>query len=351
MPTMLEDPRNLRILLELCSGDAVSVNVNQLSRSLGVDRATIHQRVKTMVEHRVLDPPTYPFHGVFRVYPILAIIKLDARGLNRQGLTRWMREDPQILAAYHSLLWSHDTLLITYHESVADHQLWMGAIPETLFKIYGVDVNRGDLRSSVSYLSNQLMVKYSPGSGVRLIEKTVQEEGSATLGGRRLDELDVRIMRALMEGEGIRTNISRLSAASGLHRKTVERRIDLLLSGRHIAEPVCRFPGFLVPPGYLLTMTRAHVKGVDEALINSLIEDPHVPVAIQTADESGNLLMFGNHVDVEGYVGWMDDLRGLFPHRMGEASTTFLPPEAAVAFNYKGVAVSYINRRLGEAGD
>jgi len=32
MPTMLEDPRNLRILLELCSGDAVSVNLNQLQK-------------------------------------------------------------------------------------------------------------------------------------------------------------------------------------------------------------------------------------------------------------------------------------------------------------------------------
>jgi hypothetical protein len=350
---LLEDSRNLRILLELVSGDAVSVNVNQLSRSLGRHRATIDHRVKAMMEHGVLDPPIYPFHGVFRVYPILAIVNLDTRGLRSQGggLTRWMHEDPHIFAAFHSRRWSHDTLLLTYHESVASHQLWMGAIPETLSTSYGVDVKQDDFQSSVSYFSNQLMVKYSPGSGVNLIEKTVQEEGSVMLGSLELDEFDVRIMRTLIEGRGIKTNISRLSVVSGLHRKTVEKRVNLLLTGRHIADPVCRFPGFLMPPGYLLTITEAQVKRLDEALINHLIEDPHVPVAIQTANEAGNLLLFGNHEDVDSYLCWAEDLRGLFPDRIGDASTTYLPPETAVAFNYKRVAVSYIKRMLGEDRD
>jgi predicted transcriptional regulator len=349
---LLEDPRNLRIMLELVSGDAMSVNVNQLSRSLGRHRATIDHRVKEMMKHCVLDPPFYPFHGVFRVYPVLAIINLDTRGFNSQGggLVRWMREDPHIFAAFHSRRWSRDTLLLTYHESVASHQLWMKAIPESLSTRYGVDGKQGDLQSSVSYISNQLMVKYSPGSGVNLIEKTVREEGSVTLGGLELDELDVRIMRSLIEGKGIKTNISRLSAVSGLHRKTVEKRVNLLLTGRYIADPVCRFPEFLVPPGYLLTITKAQVKRLDEALISHLIEDPHVPVAIQTANEAGNLLLLGNHVDVDSYLGWVEDLRGLFPDMIGDISTTYLPPETVVAFNHKMVALGYIKRMLGEDG-
>jgi len=351
MPTLLEDSRNLRILSELFSGDAVSVNVSQLSRSLGKSKAAIGQRVKAMMEERVLDPPAYPFHGVFRVYPVLAIVKLDTRGLNSQGLTRWMREDPHVLAAYHSRMWSRDTLLLTYHESVASHQLWMNAMPETMLASYDLAVDPDDLQSRVSYFSNQLMIKYSPGSGVNLIEKAVEEEGSVTLGGRELDGLDVSIMRPLMESKGTKTNISRLSAVSGLHRKAVERRIDLLLTGRHITDPVCRFPGFLVPPGYLLTVTVARVKRLDEALINHLVKDPHIPVAIQTANEAGNLLMFGNHIDVDGYLGWMEELRGSFPDRIGEASTTYLPPETAVAFNYKRVALSYVKQKLGEDRD
>jgi hypothetical protein len=350
---LLEDSSNLRVLLELVSGDAVSVNVNQLSRSLGKHRATIDHRVKAMMEHGVLEPPLYPFHGISRVYPVLTIVNLNTHGLCSRGggLTRWMREDPHIFAAFHSRRWSHDTLLLTYHESVTSHQLCMRAIPETLSTHYEVDAKQDDLQSSASYFSNQLMVKYSPGSGVNLIEKTVQEEGRVTLGGLELDELDVRIMRSLIEGKGIKTNIGRLSAASRLHRKTVEKRVNLLLTGRHVTDPVCRFPGFLVPPGYLLTITEAQVKRLDEALINHLIEDPHVPVAIQTASEAGNLLLFGNHEDVDSYLGWVEDLRGLFPDRIGDARTTYLPPETAVAFNYKRVAMSYIKQMLGEDRD
>jgi len=350
---LLEDSGNLRIMLELVSGDAVSVNVNQLSRSLGRNRATIDHRIKAMIEHGVLDPPLYPFHGVFRVYPVLAIVNLDTRGLRGQGggLVRWMHEDPHIFAAFHSKQWSHDTILLTYHESISSQQLWMEAIPETLSTHYGMNVKQDDLQSSVFYLSNQLMVKYSPGSGVNLIEKTVQKEGSVTLGGLELDQLDVLIIKSLIEGRGIKTNISRLSAVSGLHRKTVEKRVNLLLTGRHVADPICRFPGFLAPPGYLLTITEAHVKRLDEALINHLVEDPHVPVAIQTANEAGNLLMFSNHEDVDSYLGWMEDLRGLFPNRISDTSTTYLSPETVVAFNYKRIAVSYIKQMLDEDRD
>jgi hypothetical protein len=47
----------------------------------------------------------------------------------------------------------------------------------------------------------------------------------------------------------------------------------------------------------------------------------------------------------------MEDLRGLFPDRIGDASTTYLSPETVVAFNYKRIAMSYIKRMLGEDRD
>jgi hypothetical protein len=47
----------------------------------------------------------------------------------------------------------------------------------------------------------------------------------------------------------------------------------------------------------------------------------------------------------------VEDLRGLFPDRIGDASTTYLPPETTIAFNYKSVALSYIKRMLGEDRD
>jgi len=77
MSELLEDADNLKLMEELVSGNAVSVNISELSRILGKHRNTIKKSVEAVFEHNILEQPFYPFHGLYRVYPLLAVVKLD----------------------------------------------------------------------------------------------------------------------------------------------------------------------------------------------------------------------------------------------------------------------------------
>ena len=77
MSELLEDKDNLKLMEELVSGNAVSVNISELSRILGKHRNTIKNKVENIFDHNVIDPPVYPFHGLYRVYPLLAVVNLD----------------------------------------------------------------------------------------------------------------------------------------------------------------------------------------------------------------------------------------------------------------------------------
>jgi len=350
MSKLLDDVDNLKLLEELVSGNAVSVNISELSRILGKHRNTIKNKVEAIFRHNILDPPIYPFHGLYRVYPVLAIIKVDIPDCKdcTQGIIKWITEDPQIFAAFRSRQGEYDTLLFTYHENITNYQLWMSSVPSILEISYGVDEEYSHFKSSTAYFSNQLMVKYNPSTGINLIERDYNRNGSVKLRGYELDELDLDIIRCLVNGKGVKTNHTLLCERTGLHRKTVEKRIDLLVQERLLAMPVCRFPNFFVPPNYLLTYTLVQFRRLDERILNEIIIDPSIPIAIQTIHEKYNMLIFGNHSSLDDHLRWEENYRTLFPDSFGSAEITYLSPEMTINFNQQIVSLSYIRSRLGE---
>ncbi|HUV33894.1 MAG TPA: hypothetical protein VMW22_03115 [Candidatus Desulfaltia sp.] len=350
MSKLLDAVDNLKLLEELVSGNAVSVNISELSRILGKHRNTIKNKVEAIFRHNILDPPIYPFHGLYRVYPVLAIIKVDIPDCKdcTQGIIKWITEDPQIFAAFRSRQGEYDTLLFTYHENITNYQLWMSSVPSILEISYGVDEEYSHFKSSTAYFSNQLMVKYNPSTGINLIERDYNRNGSVKLRGYELDELDLDIIRCLVNGKGVKTNHTLLCERTGLHRKTVEKRIDLLVQERLLAMPVCRFPNFFVPPNYLLTYTLVQFRRLDERILNEIIIDPSIPIAIQTIHEKYNMLIFGNHSSLDDHLRWEENYRTLFPDSFGSAEITYLSPEMTINFNQQIVSLSYIRSRLGE---
>ncbi|MFH2111573.1 MAG: hypothetical protein ABIJ47_09990 [Candidatus Bathyarchaeota archaeon] len=350
MSPLLDDVDNLKLLEELVSGNAVSVNISELSRILGKHRNTIKNKVETIFRHNILDPPIYPFHGLYRVYPVLAIIKVDIPDCKdcTKGIIKWITEDPQIFAAFRSRQGEYDTLLFTYHENITNYQLWMSSIPSILEISYGVDEEYSHFKSSTAYFSNQLMIKYNPSTGINLIEQDYNRNGSVKLRGYDLDELDLDIIRCLVNGKGVKTNHTLLCERTGLHRKTVEKRIDLLVQERLLAMPVCRFPNFFVPPNYLLTYMLVQFRRLDERILNEIIIDPSIPIAIQTIHEKYNMLIFGNHSGLDDHIRWEENYRTLFPDSFGSAEITYLSPEMTINFNQQIVSLSYIRSRLGE---
>jgi hypothetical protein len=217
MSDLLDDMDNLKLLEELVSGNAVSVNISELSRILGKHRNTIKNKVEAIFEHNILDQPIYPFHGLYRVYPVLAIVKLDIPDCKdcTEGIIKWITEDPQIFAAFRARQGEYDTLLFTYHENITNYQLWMSSIPSILEINYGVDEEYSNFRSSTAYFSNQLMVKYNPSTGINLIEQDYKRNGGLKLRGYELDELDLDIIRCLVNGKGVKTNHTLLCEKTG----------------------------------------------------------------------------------------------------------------------------------------
>jgi len=351
MSELLEDAENLRLMEELVSGNAVSVNISELSRLLGKHRNTIKKSVEAIFEHNILEQPFYPFYGLYRVYPLLAVVKLEIPDCKdcAEKFVQWIKEDPQIFAAFRSRQGEYDTLLFTYHESITSYQLWMSTIPSILNINYGVNEDDAYFFSSTSYFSNQLMIKYNPSTGINLIEKDFNEHNGLKLRGYELDQLDLDVMRCLVNGKGIKTNISLLCKKTGLHRKTVSKRIEALIEARLLSEPVCRFPNFFVPPNYLLTYMLVQFKKLDERVINEIIIDPHIPIAIQTIHNKYNLLIFANHSSLDDHLKWEESYRKMFPDCFGSAEIIYLSPEMTINFNQQVVSLSYIRGRLGES--
>jgi len=351
MSELLEDAENLRLMEELVSGNAVSVNISELSRILGKHRNTIKKSVEAIFEHNILEQPFYPFYGLYRVYPLLAVVKLEIPDCKdcAEKFVQWIKEDPQIFAAFRSRQGEYDTLLFTYHESITSYQLWMSTIPSILNINYGVNEDDAYFFSSTSYFSNQLMIKYNPSTGINLIEKDFNEHNGLKLRGYELEQLDLDVMRCLVNGKGIKTNISLLCKKTGLHRKTVSKRIEALIGARLLSEPVCRFPNFFVPPNYLLTYMLVQFKKLDERVINEIIIDPHIPIAIQTIHHKYNLLIFANHSSLDDHLKWEESYRKMFPDCFGSAEIIYLSPEMTINFNQQVVSLSYIRGRLGES--
>ena len=350
MSELLDDVDNLKLMEELVSGDAVSVNISELSRILGKHRNTVKNKVDGILSHNILDPPIYPFHGLYRVYPLLAIVKLDIPDSRdcTERIIQWIKEDPQIFAAFRSRQGEYDTILFTYHESLTSYQLWMSSIPSVLKINYGVDEEDASFVSSTSYFSNQLMIKYNPSTGINLIERDFKRDGRVRLRGYDLDQLDLDIIRCLVNGKGIKTNHTVLCEKTGLHRKTVEKRISALVRERLLSGPVCRFPNFFVPPNYLLTYILVQFRKLDEKVINEIIIDPHIPIAIQTIHGKYNMLVFGNHTSLDDHLQWEEKYREMFPESFGSAEIVYLSPEMTINFNQQIVSLSYIRGRLGK---
>ncbi len=351
MSELLEDKNNLKLMDELVSGHAVSVNISELSRLLGRHRNTIKNKVDEIFNHKIIDPPVYPFHGLYKVYPLLAVVNLDIPDGKdaTEKIIRWVKEDPHIFAAFRSRQGEYDTILFTYHEDITAYQLWMTTVPSILMINYGVKEEHAKFESSTAYFSNQLMIKYNPSTGINLIEKDFQKKGELELRGYKLDDLDLNIIRCLVNGKGIKTNHTLLCERTGLHRKTIEKRIIALKDGGLLGEPVSRFPNFFVPPNYLLTYVLVQFKKLDERVLNEIIIDTNIPIAIQTIHGKFNLLMFGNHSSLNDHLKWEERYRTMFPDSFGSAQITYLSPEMTINSNQQMVSLSHIRKKLGES--
>lgn len=344
MTGLLDDRSNLILLENLVSGNAVSVNFSALSRTLDKHRNTIKKKVENIFDYKILNRPVFPFPGLYKIYPLLVAVHIDMP--ENEEFVKWVKEDPYIFAAFRSRQGDYDTLLFVYHKNITSYQLWMDSLPSILKLKYGIAERDATFVSNTSYFSNQLMIKYTPSSGIHLMERDFQEKGELTINGYRLDDLDLNIVKCLVSGKGIKVNHTLLCSKSGLHRKTVEKRINALLREELISNPVCRFPNFFAPPHYVLTYSLFEIKKSKEKVIREIRKDPHIPIAFKIIYGKYNILLFGNHRSLSDHLRWEKGYRRRFPDSFGSANITYLSPEMTISFDQQIVALSIIRERL-----
>ncbi len=348
MLDLFENEENLILLQSLISGESVSVNVSDLSRILGKHRNTIKKKVDILFEDKVLDYPLYQFPALYRFYPLLIAVNLDLPRLapDRRRFEKWVREDPHIFAAFRSRQGDYDTLLFVYHRDLTSYQLWMESLPSTLTLQYGLSEASANFESSTTYFSNQRAVKYEPSSGIHLLKSDFQEKGEITINEYTLDAVDLEILENLVKGNGVKTNYSLLCEKTGLHRKTVEKRITTFLDEGVLSKPLCRFPNYFAPPNYILTYSLFEIRKSQEKVIREIVRDPHVSIAYKILYGKFNFLLFGNHRDIGDHLKWEEGYREKFTDAIGSANITYLSPQMTIAFHRQIVAVSLIKNKL-----
>ena len=344
MTDLLDDRNNLVILEELVSGNAVSVNYSQLSRTLEKHRHTMMKKVQRILDCGLLKPPSVPFLGVTKVYPLLIVLHVEVPDDER--FIQWVKRDPHILAAFKTRHLEHNTILLIYHESISSYLRWREALPATMKAEYKIPEHLTTFASMTSYYSNDLMVKYDPSSGMALVMKEFEEQGNIGIRDCILNAADFQVAQCLTNGVGLKINQTLLCEKTGLHRKTVENRISALIKAGYIRKPVCSFPSLFVPPGCNLVLSLIEIKKNREKILSEFLKDNHIPIVFKTLQGKYNAFIFSNHYRIEDYLRWDEEFRTRFPGCLGHESVTYLTPMMTISFDWQIVSLLYIRNRM-----
>jgi hypothetical protein len=339
MDDLLNDELNLKLLDDICSGQGVEVNVSELSRSLKKHRNTIKDRVDKLFEYEIINKPIYPFFWLYSEYPLMVIVRAD---FPRDPQTNsFIENDPHIFAAFFKKDEEYNTFILEYHKNIAAHQKWRDSI-----------VREGKLPpretrypADVMYFTNKNFIKYNPAHMVRLIEQD-KDDHHGIINGHKLDELSIQIINKLVNGEGLHTNEHFLAERHGIHRKTIERRIEKLLEEKIVLPPTCRFPRFLVPPDYTLIVTLVEIKKNSEKVLKAWQADPHIPIMISASTGRYTQLLFCSFYRIRDHLAWEEHYDQRFPGCIGAIKNKYLSPSMMFSIAQQRVSLDIIRRKL-----
>lgn len=334
------DELNYRLLRSLVYGRGVSANIHCLSKTLKKHRNTVRKRVEEIFKNNVLNPPIFPFIGLHKEYPLLVLKWINLP--YDEEAEKWIREDPHIFAAFRSRYSEYNTLLILYHKDITSYQLWREKIVADR-KI--TLVNGSFPKSSTSFFSNQLMIKYDPNAPVYLLEKELRKNGYVSLNGYKLDKLGFQIVKLLTKGQCIKINENKLSKELGVHRKTIIKRIQDLIKERWISYPTCRFPNFFTPPKHILSICKLEIRSFKQEFIQNIRNDPQVTLAFDIKEKEFNILLFGAFRNLEEELKWEVKYGLYLPNRIGKVDIQYFAPGNVVNIGERKVSLGILDKK------
>jgi hypothetical protein len=280
-----------------------------------------------------------PFLALFKERPLLVAVYADLP--EDANVSRWIREDVHIFGAYRIREGDYNMMLFEFHKDVSSYQDWRN----TLVSRGKVPDRRVRTPSSALYLPNR-HIKFNPNAAIDLIEEDSATRGEIEINGYVLDELAVNVLRHLLEGKGIRINENLLSKKIGIHRSTIRRRIMNMQEEGLIHRPLCRFPLFFTPSNYLLVFSMLEVRE-PRKFLSDIVNDPHVSLAYNIREGRYNVLLFGSHIDIEGYLRWESSYENKYPGCLGSIKNTYLSPKMNISIDQQKVSLGIIDEKLG----
>ena len=342
MSELLNDELNLKILQFIVSGKGVEINISELSKKLGKHRNTVRGRVNQILEHNILHKPQYPFPWLFKEYPLMVI---SSTNFLRDDKTKYFIEyDDHIFAAFFFKEEEYNTLMISFHKDVCAHLNW----GEYVINNEIIPKREEGYSSQALHLGTGCFAKYNPSISINVLEKSFIDKKQKSIKGMELDKLSFEILKLLLQGRGIRTNEHYLANELNVHRRTIERRIELLHKSGIISRPVCRFPRIIVPPEYILVKSLMQIKKQNEVVLKALKSDSHIPWIIKAATGRGgyNLVVFSTFYKIEDHLEWQEQFDQRFPTCIGSIKDTYLSSSMTFSIDPEYVSTCIIKNRL-----
>ncbi len=344
MSLLLNDALNVRLLKLLCEGKGLHVNISELSHLLGRHRNTILNRFNTLIEHKVIEEPFQPFPRLFFEYPLLVIEKVH---LARDVKTNtWIELDPAIWAAFFVRDEEYNTLMFELHKDLYAYQQWRDrAVQEELITL---PPGRDYYQAAAIYISTSAIIKNDSVAPMRVLEADFNANRIDRINGVELDEQTIRLMDALINGKCIHVNPNELSAILGVHRRTIQRRVQLLEQASVITSPVCRFPRIWASPTYFMVLSLLQIQKHRERVLKALAEDPHVALLARISTDRYNVLMCSTFLKMEDHLAWEEQYDQRFSDSLNAVRNLYLSPAMTFSIHQQFVALAFLDQRLKE---
>jgi predicted transcriptional regulator len=340
MHEFLKDEATLKLLLLLCAGEGVTINVSALSRQFKKHRNTVKDRINQLYEHKIIEKPIYPLIWLFDEYPLLVISKDEFH--RDQKTNSFIEKNPHIFAAFFFKEEAYNTLTVQFHEDLYSYQMWSDSILEE-----GKIIKEENQHPSDALLfSTKRILKYDPSVPINIIEQGFLNGTMKEISSYRLDSLSVNILKAVLKGEGIRTNENFLARTLNIHRKTANRKIQTLLQERIITKPVARFPRLIVPPDFMLVFSLFEVKRQCRDVEKSMRRDPHIPLLIKANLGRYNYFVASTFNTIEEHLEWQENYSQKFHACIGAIKNTYLSPAMTFSISQNFVSLELLKRKL-----
>jgi DNA-binding Lrp family transcriptional regulator len=339
----LDNSLDIQLLMNICSGNGVDINISFLAKKFNKHRNTIKGKIDNLVKNKIIDKPLYFFNTLLNELSLLVIEKIDL--IRDPKTNKWIEEDPNIWGAYFVKEEEYNTLLIELHRDVYSYQIWKEKIFDE--ELISVNYEKSHISEPI-FSSTKSILKFNPAVSIDVIEKNFLNGSNSFLGKQKIDPLTIAILKLVLNGTGIRTNANYLAKTLNVHRKTIQRRIDLYLSKNIVETPKCYFPRIWSPPNYFTVLSLMQIKQNKQKkrVLQTLIADSHVIFITKINTKKYDIAVLSTFYKIANHLEWFEKYDSRFQNYIGSVKNTYLSPSMAFSIDFDYVTRVFLENQL-----